>query len=273
MKLKEIKPKDQLVGEFVNRYQYFEIPEQSLMKTLPNGKVDIYNIIEGSFEIFDSAKNEFITVPRIGILPATTRTSLLRLSPDFSCLNIKFNLNILSIEAVRKLYNPNTLVSAKGLFSKRFMEIIQSTSFLSKNQLTADLLDDHLILEFDLDYSTEDGVSKKIIECFQTLDHFSVEKLADLMNVSSRTLGRITKRNYGFSPVELWNVMRFDQTTAHLKECNAQKFIEALDFGYYDQSHFIKECKKYAGHIPKEVFARMDLPTNDLMIYKDFKEQ
>ena len=66
--------------------------------------------------------------------------------------------------------------------------------------------------------------------------------------------------------MELCKIFRFEKTTAYLQKNESAKLIEALDFGYYDQSHFIKTCKKITGISPRKLFERMKLPTKDLIV-------
>ena len=102
----------------------------------------------------------------------------------------------------------------------------------------------------------------------QLNSEFKVVKLADHMNMSSKTLERFTKNKFRLSPKELWNVVRFESTTSHLKKSDANKLIEALSFGYYDQSHFSKECKRITGYSPKSFFSKLKLSTNDIIFEK-----
>jgi len=54
-----------------------------------------------------------------------------------------------------------------------------------------------------------------------------------------------------------------------MKTTPSEMFVEALAFGYYDQSHFIRECKRIAGVSPKELFSNMRLSTPDLMVFNN----
>jgi len=46
---------------------------------------------------------------------------------------------------------------------------------------------------------------------------------------------------------------------------NQQDFMQsALDCGYYDQSHFIKEFKAFAGKGPTSYFGEQNVMTDDL---------
>ena len=112
----------------------------------------------------------------------------------------------------------------------------------------------------------------KLTELMEAHIHedFRVNLLAEEMNMSSKTLERLTKKHFNLSPKNLWKVIRFEHTTSHIKRSETQKLIDSLSYGYYDQSHFIKECKKVTGYTPKEFFSKLKLSTNDL-IFDDEK--
>ena len=99
----------------------------------------------------------------------------------------------------------------------------------------------------------------------QLTDQLRVVDLADKMNMSPKTMERWIKKQFNLSPKELLQVMRFEHVSSELKNQPNSKLIDSIEYGYYDQSHFIKECRKITGYSPKDFFSRMKLPTNDII--------
>lgn len=80
------------------------------------------------------------------------------------------------------------------------------------------------------------------------IDH--VAELAAALGFSERTLERLCKRAFGFSPKRLLRRQRFLRTLAEIGDRLDQPLAELLDGSYYDQSHFIREFKAYMGMTP-----------------------
>jgi AraC-like DNA-binding protein len=83
-----------------------------------------------------------------------------------------------------------------------------------------------------------------------------VESLARQCGLSRRQLERRVTTYFGQSPVELRCLARFFHAVRQLMlEPSTDTLSRALDLGYYDQSHFIREFKRFAG-MPPESFRR-----------------
>ena len=64
-----------------------------------------------------------------------------------------------------------------------------------------------------------------------------------------------TFKYVGYSPKELLRFLRFKQVVAYILQNKGKKtdWIEiANKFGYFDQSHLIKDFKHYTGASPKD---------------------
>lgn len=268
MKLIEAKPTQPQLSKYIDRYQYFDIREASFLRTIPNGKLDAYVMVKGAFDILNDDTGEFMDPERVRVLRASNKASLLRISSRLICLNIKLNLRMLSSTHVQACYRRGSGKLAEYFFSDGFIEKIKKLEFFDGSKLDSALLDTYLLQEFESMMQDKDPLIEELISQLEALDFFSIEHLATQMNISGKTLERLTKRACNFTPKALWNILRFETTTAHLRETKSQRLVDALSFGYYDHSHFIKECRRITGLTPGELFDRMELPTNDLAIYK-----
>jgi len=84
-------------------------------------------------------------------------------------------------------------------------------------------------------------------------DVLKVEDIADRYTISKRTLQRLFKRYVGVPPK--WVIMRYriHEAIETLNESNDINWTElALDLGYFDQAHFIKDFKAMIGRTPTE---------------------
>jgi transcriptional regulator GlxA family with amidase domain len=89
-------------------------------------------------------------------------------------------------------------------------------------------------------------VSQKAIELLQlNLDNTKpINLLATSLNLTHRTLDRNFIRFLGLSPIKMLRLMRFNAFLDAL-HIQPKDRVNCFDFGYYDQSHFIKEFKNF----------------------------
>ncbi len=78
----------------------------------------------------------------------------------------------------------------------------------------------------------------------------TVVKITNKFDYNQRQLFRIFKKHYGISPKVLLNIIRLHFCLEHLLK-NNEKMVDIANMcGFYDQSHFIKEMKRYIGVSP-----------------------
>jgi AraC-like DNA-binding protein len=81
----------------------------------------------------------------------------------------------------------------------------------------------------------------------------TVEHLAEAAGWSSRQINRYFTEMFGLSLKAYSNILRFRASFGHLK---AGRLFPEENFA--DQAHFIREIKKYAGVVPKELARNLD---------------
>ncbi len=110
---------------------------------------------------------------------------------------------------------------------------------------------DELISFFDVFFLSMLEENKTIIHQFlDELDYNSdVDCIADKIGVSRRHLCRELKNKLGITTKAYMNIIRFISAKRML--LHGKSYTEIVyKCGYYDQSHFIKEFKKYTGKNP-----------------------
>ena len=84
---------------------------------------------------------------------------------------------------------------------------------------------------------------------FTTNGEISVKELSEKLFWSERQINQYFNQQFGLSLKAYCNILRFQASLSHIKE---GKLFPQLN--YYDQSHFIKEIRKFSGVSPKELF-------------------
>lgn len=90
-------------------------------------------------------------------------------------------------------------------------------------------------------------------------DHLAVATLADACGMSVRTLERVCKRYFGFTPKRLMRRQRFTRTlTAYMLHRDAL-WTQAMDEEYHDQAQFTREFTEFMTMTPSK-YASADHP-------------
>jgi len=81
----------------------------------------------------------------------------------------------------------------------------------------------------------------------------SVEDMAQRACLSRKQFERVFFNAVGMRPKEYSNVVRFQKSLWLMQNGNRDYTDIAYSCGYSDQSHFIRECRRYAGATPAEL--------------------
>ncbi|WP_425392673.1 AraC family transcriptional regulator [Ekhidna sp.] len=94
----------------------------------------------------------------------------------------------------------------------------------------------------------------KIDQCIATIlekkGMIEIEHLADTLGLSTRQLERLFKKVIGVTPKFYCRIIRFNYIFEVMKDHKDSWIRTALQSGYFDQSHFIKNFKEFTGEEP-----------------------
>jgi len=103
-------------------------------------------------------------------------------------------------------------------------------------------------------------VINQIIDCI--IADRTITKVDDIVNrlgINKRTLQRLFSRYVGVSPKWVIQRFRLHQAAGQLDEGGVEDLTRmALDLGYFDQAHFIKDFKTFVGKTPAEYARHLD---------------
>lgn len=81
-----------------------------------------------------------------------------------------------------------------------------------------------------------------------------LKMIMEATNYSYSTLERYFKKDTGLTPKRFQSLQRYKKAVRELyvtRNSDWQHYV--LKYGYYDQSHFIKEIKRYTNHTPSQL--------------------
>ena len=87
----------------------------------------------------------------------------------------------------------------------------------------------------------------------------TVADLAERIGMNVRSLERLSRRAFGFTPKLLMRRQRFLRSLAQFMLDPSLKWLRTLDYQYHDQAHFVRDFKRFMGMSPS-AYARLDKP-------------
>ena len=101
----------------------------------------------------------------------------------------------------------------------------------------------------------------------QSRGQLPVQNLIDKICICQRHFQRKFKDTTGYTPKEFSRIIKFQYAIEVLRNAPHTDLSSiALDCGYYDHSHFIKEFRRLAGDVPS-YFLTLPNPTDEPLTY------
>ncbi len=106
------------------------------------------------------------------------------------------------------------------------------------------------LLKLSANHESQEKVKQCIDLIFETHGMIDVDQMASNVALSTRQLERLFKKVVGLTPKFYCRIIRFNYIFEVIKEQNDSWIKTALQSGYFDQSHFIKNFKEFTGEEP-----------------------
>jgi AraC-like DNA-binding protein len=87
---------------------------------------------------------------------------------------------------------------------------------------------------------------------YKTKGNIKIRELSNKLNISQSPLEKRFRKIVGASPKQFASIIRFKNILK--RDPDSSLIALAYDAGFYDQSHFIKEFKKFTGDTPEDYF-------------------
>lgn len=137
---------------------------------------------------------------------------------------------------------------AETLFDDRFCEELQAREETCR-QLR--FINDYLLNKFAVLYPVDRQVTATVNLITQTCGTVPVKQLLERVCLCQRQFERRFKASVGVSPKMFSRIVRFNHTRHQLKAHPRQSLLDtAVDCGYYDHAHLIKDFMMLSGNSP-----------------------
>lgn len=151
----------------------------------------------------------------------------------------------------------NKAVNIEDLFGKKGKRLEKEILAASGNPQRIKLIENFL-LSLLSDPQVINAITRSCVEVIlQSRGQLKVIELADKTNISRRKMERKFISVIGMSPKQLSRVVRLQSAFKMLEQNKFTSLTSlALENGYYDQAHFIKDFKEFTGLSPKFFFGK-----------------
>ncbi|SHF77168.1 Helix-turn-helix domain-containing protein [Chryseobacterium sp. OV279] len=226
-----IKP-DPSLSNFVENIGMFHNPTDIAKEVvvMPDGRVDLFFMRSGPNNPFHVFLIGLETAPEQREIPPGTIAYVISFRPIAVEYILKTSIADL-LNTARVLPDNFWNFTADHLkdletFTKKIVQIV--------TELLPETVDERKRKLFDLIYSSN--------------GEMSVKELSEQTDWSSRQINRYFNQQFGLSLKAYSTILRFRASLEHIAE---GKLFPELNFA--DQTHFIKEIKKFSGVAPKEL--------------------
>ncbi len=264
-------PKTQYLRSFIECYRLVTVSEDLEGITIANGRLDSCITLNGRFEWQNKPGSAFGQLPQMVVLPLTRGTRTVRLYGPTVLISIKFFPHVLTREVFHN-HSFTALIDYEELFDIQTVRVLgrQLKEAQDESEM-GDYLDKFFSQHmFNAPNATCDSISRLVLH----IDPDS--NVSTLMNdlainegVSVKTIERRFKKYTGLSPKVYQDLVRFQHAANLIHEKGKFEhghLMEALGGGYYDQSHFVKTCRKITGFSPRELFLNLPDSLTDFMV-------
>lgn len=230
LQYKIVKP-DKSLADFVDSFWFLHNLSGSDKETtgLPDGLIDI-SLFRSAAEPFRITQLGGLTQHEQAVIPA----GCLIFCISFKLPAVEYILG----EAISDIVNSGKILPA-GFWGFTENDLLDFDLFVKKatqkiRSLLPEEIDERKRRLFELIYAANGAVT--------------VKELSGKVFWSSRQINRYFNRQFGLSLKAYCNILRFRASLEHIAK--GQLFPEE---NFFDQTHFIKEIKKFSGVAPKEL--------------------
>lgn len=123
------------------------------------------------------------------------------------------------------------------------------------------VLEDELLDLLGKRPSVDGRIGRALERLTSSLEDVSVDGLARDLGVTRRRFLDLVRHAIGTSPNELIQILRFRKALKRLQRAVPPDWMDIVfDCGYFDQSHFIRHCRKFTGLPPKRFLEKKLFP-------------
>jgi len=248
MKLLDLKP-NQYLRQYISRYWLWE-NEPDLPQILPGTGTELMFHYYTPF-VVKTQKDDVFTAPNCHII--SPRHGRYRLNPvqHNGFISVRFRAGAFrhfckdsSNNLIDSFININELWGRQG---QEFGQRVLAAKSLEERII---IIEGFLMKLLETYHRPRSWLDMAVMKLFGS-DAVKLKNLSSDLFISDRQLQRKFKEAVGVSPKTFQRISRFETVLKYLLLNKKKDYLKiALEHGYYDQSHFIREFKTHVGEYP-----------------------
>lgn len=263
-----IKPKNEILKKYIQYFLFFKKTDHQFLNytTFPNNNLCL--------AIYKQNKISYINKNEINLCEISEGNTFTSRFYGFHKMPFQVNIDS-SLDQICIIFQPSAL---KAFTKESYENLMNSDSVFDeifpsdKNILekifdTYNLTERADILELLLLKNLKNDIPEKMKEAMMLIDKntsLSVDGLSKDLKISEATLFRLFKNNLGQNPKSYLKTLRFRNVLNDILNPDNSLTTVAYLNEYYDQAHFIKDFKIFAGFSPKNLSEKISVNQKDL---------
>lgn len=226
--------------------------EKQTLRILPDGSINmLFNLSE---------KEDDIIMPFTPyIIGAKTTYSDVVHENDDKMIGVRFRPCAISAYTKVPICEFNNYRIATNLFSSLFIDFNSERFAKIDNEIgRINYIERYLLKKLSHLYDVDKQITFAAEYIQMTKGIVPVNELLNKVCLSQRQFERKFKDLIGMTPKMFSDITRFSATERYIRlHSNKSLFTVALDCGYYDHSHLIREFKRFGGMLPKTLMSNL----------------
>jgi AraC-like DNA-binding protein len=237
---REIAPPPGL-APFVECFWIKEVQSDGCQRIVPDGCLDI---------LFFSRGHELVDAQVVG---AMTRYQDVRLNAGGSILGVRFQPGMAGASLPCEIASLNDRAAPlEGVWGRPARMLLNDLGRCRSIEARVEKLAPRLVT-----CAKVSEAQYAIAELVRKRGHLSVSGFADAAGLGDRQLRRACYRHSGLAPKQLSRILRFRHASTLLQKGVKDFAGLAVDCGYYDQAHLIRDFRELAGLSPAKYLRQL----------------
>lgn len=222
-------------------------------RTLANASPELIFHYKGPFEeltFTNQIEKTFLT----GIHAQTNKVRRFIVKSDFGIFGVFLQpYAIPALFGIPSLKIKNELPDLVALLGQEGEDLTEKMMQARDNSQRLSIINH--FLEQRLTFYERPEIANAVQQIYSANGNINIKKLVMHSCLSQRQFERKFKEHIGFSPKTYARIVRFNALLWNYQKENATLTQVAVDFGYYDQAHFIQDFRQFSGYNPKTYFS------------------
>jgi len=161
----------------------------------------------------------------------------------------------------------NKIIPSEELKISKFSNLYDEFASITDTDKIEKLVNDYLVTHLKPEIFDRPKVSKALQIMQDLKSEVRLPFLAKEVGVSTKHLNSLFNKYLGLSPKKFGCIMRFNELVPQIANRKYDDWMSVVEnFGYYDQSHFIRDFKKFTGLTPTEFIKDFLFIDNNLFL-------